>query len=121
MIASATSSYARELIGGFVFSLPAPGPGAHMSKGQGSSQCQPNSQIEGLAKLLNDQIDTSEIAEILDWSDAKRGVYCQPTKKQITLQLDGDVIDWFKANASGGRGYQTEINRALREHVQRFR
>ena len=40
-------------------------------------------------------------------------------KRQITLRLDADIIAWFKARARGGRGYQTDINGALREHVQR--
>ena len=71
--------------------------------------------------MPDDQIDTSEIAEVLDWSDARRGVYYRPIKRQITLRLDADLIDWFKANAPRGRGYQTDINRALREHVQRSR
>ena len=42
-----------------------------------------------------------------------------PVKRQITIRLDSDVVTWFKAHAEGGRGYQTGINRALREHVQR--
>ena len=35
------------------------------------------------------------------------------------MRLDADIIAWFKANAVDGRGYQTDINGALREHVQR--
>ena len=38
---------------------------------------------------------------------------------KITLRLDADVVNWFKMHAAGGRGYQTDINRALREHVYR--
>lgn len=69
--------------------------------------------------LPDDQIDTTEAPEILDWSDARRGVFYRPVKQQITLRLDADVIAWSKAHARGGRGYQTDINGALREHVQR--
>ncbi len=57
--------------------------------------------------------------EILDWFDAKHGVFYRPVKQQITLRLDADIIAWFKALARGGRGYQTDVNGALREHVQR--
>jgi len=32
-------------------------------------------------------------------------------KKAVTLRLDADVLAWFKKQ---GRGYQTRINRALR-------
>ena len=76
-------------------------------------------EIRALAALPDDQIDTSDIPEILDWSGAKRGLLYRPVKQQITLRLDADVIAWFRANAPGGRGYQTEINRVLREHARR--
>ena len=77
------------------------------------------SQIRGLEALPEDQIDTTDAPEILDWSDARRGVFYRPVKQQITLRLDADIVAWFKAHARGGRGYQTDINGALREHVQR--
>jgi len=76
-------------------------------------------EIQALAALPDERIDTSDIPEILDWSGAKRGVLYRPVKQQITLRLDADVIAWFRANAPGGRGYQTEINRVLREHARR--
>ncbi|MCE2493533.1 MAG: BrnA antitoxin family protein [Alphaproteobacteria bacterium] len=69
--------------------------------------------------MPDDRIDTSDIPEIVTWPDAERGLFYRPVKKQITLRLDADVIAWFKRRAPGGRGYQTEINRALRQHVQR--
>lgn len=76
-------------------------------------------QIRGLEALPDDQIDTTDIPEILDWSDARRGVFYRPVKQQITLRIDADIIAWFKARARDGRGYQTDINGALREHVNR--
>ena len=76
-------------------------------------------QIRTLEAMSDDQIDTTDAPEILDWSDARRGVFYRPVKQQITIRLDADIIAWFKAHASDGRGYQTDINGALREHVQR--
>ena len=76
-------------------------------------------QIWALEALPDDQIDTTDAPEILDWSDARRGVFYRPVKRQITLRLDADIIAWFRARARGGRGYQTDINRTLREHVER--
>ena len=75
-------------------------------------------ELEALEALPDDQIDTSDIPETLDWSGAKRGLFYRPVKQQITLRLDADVVAWFKQQAPGGRGYQTDINRALRSHVQ---
>ncbi len=76
-------------------------------------------QMRTLEALPDDRIDTTDAPEILDWSDARRGVFYRPVKKQITLRLDADIIAWFKARARDGRGYQTDINGALRKHVQR--
>ena len=76
-------------------------------------------QIRALEALPDDEIDTADAPEILDWSDARRGVFYRPVKQQITLRLDADIVAWFKARARGGRGYQTDINGALREHVRR--
>ena len=77
-------------------------------------------ELAALEALPDDQINTTDVPEILDWSDARRGVFYRPVKRQITLRLDADVVAWFKAHAPDGRGYQTDINRALREHVQRM-
>ena len=74
-------------------------------------------QLAALSTLLDDQIDTSDIPEIQDWSGAKRGLFYRPVKQQITLRLDADLIDWFKTHHPQSEGYQTSINRALREYV----
>ena len=74
-------------------------------------------ELQALAALPDEQIDTSDIPEIRDWSGARRNLLYRPVKQQITLRLDADVVAWFRANAPGGRGYQTEINRVLRKHA----
>ena len=76
-------------------------------------------QIRALEALPDDQIDTTDAPEMLDWSDATRGVFHRPVKQQITLRIDVDIIAWFKAHARDGRGHQTDINGALREHIKR--
>lgn len=54
-----------------------------------------------------------------DLGDATRGrAVDKPGKTRITIMLDDDVVAAFRARASDtGRGYQTAINRALREHL----
>ena len=75
-------------------------------------------ELAVLAALPDDQIDTSDVTEVLDWSDARRGVLYRPVKQQVTLRLDADLVAWFKKRVDHGRGYQTAINQALREYVQ---
>lgn len=47
-------------------------------------------EIDALATLPDNQIQTDDIPEVRDWSDAKRGVLYRPEKQQITLRLDAD-------------------------------
>lgn len=58
-----------------------------------------------------------------DFSTARRGAVDPPPagKTRITIRLDNDVLDWFRArvDAAGGGNYQSLINAALREHVAR--
>ena len=75
-------------------------------------------ELKSLGMLPDRAIDTSDAPELLDWSGAKRGVFYRPVKQQLTLRLDADVIAWFKSHTKSSEGYQTRINRALREYVQ---
>ena len=54
-----------------------------------------------------------------DFSKAKRGaVIPSPGKTRITIMLDDDIIEHFRAQAeSEGIGYQTLINALLRKAV----
>jgi uncharacterized protein (DUF4415 family) len=73
-------------------------------------------QLAALAAMAEEDIDTSDIPEVLDWAGAKRGLFYRPVKQQLTLRLDADVIDWFRRE---GTGYQSRMNAALREYVSR--
>lgn len=56
-----------------------------------------------------------------DFSKGKRGrVLKVPAgKTRITIRLDDDILEWFRARAEEieGVGYQALINRALRSYV----
>ena len=58
-----------------------------------------------------------------DFSNARRGarVPAAPGKTRITIRLDTELIEWFKArvNEAGGGNYQSLINAALRAHIRR--
>jgi uncharacterized protein (DUF4415 family) len=41
----------------------------------------------------------------------REGLRRQPTKAAISLRIDSDILEWFKAQ---GPGYQTRINNLLR-------
>ena len=75
-------------------------------------------ELKSLAVQSDGATDTTDAPELLDWSGAKRGLFYRPVKQQLTLRLDADVVAWFKRHTDSNEGYQTRINRALREYVQ---
>ena len=42
--------------------------------------------------------------------------FYRPLKKPVTLRLDADVLAWFKKD---GSRYQTRINKALRQMMEK--
>ena len=71
-----------------------------------------------------DRVTDEEIAEAaasdpdavpvdFDWSGAR--VYWPRHKRAVSIRLDQDVLDFFKAK---GRGYQTRINAVLRSYME---
>jgi uncharacterized protein (DUF4415 family) len=60
-----------------------------------------------------------------DFSRGRRGAVLKsaPGKTRITIRLDNEVLDWFKAqvNRAGGGNYQSLINAALVEHIRASR
>ncbi len=74
--------------------------------------------LKKLAAMAADEIDTNDIPEApaANWNEARRGELYRPVKEPVTIRLDSDVVAWFRDHARG-RGYQTEINRVLRQHV----
>ncbi len=75
-------------------------------------------EIGQLSKLPDNEIDTSDIPEVVDWNGAEVGRFYRPVKKQVTLRLDADMLEWFRGQ---GKKYQTRINQALREYMEQHR
>ena len=75
-------------------------------------------QLVALEAKTDDTIDTKDIPEApaANWRLARRGDLYRPVKQPVTIRLDSDIVAWFKARGRG-RGYQTEINSALRKYV----
>lgn len=76
------------------------------------------SELEALAGLPDEQIDSSEIPPASEafWKAAVRNPFYRPMKTQITVRMDADVLAWLR---SAGRGYQTRLNDILRHAMMR--
>ncbi len=54
--------------------------------------------------------------EEYDFSNARKNPYAAQLKRQITINIDGSTIDYFKAQSeTAGIPYQTLINLYLRD------
>ena len=70
---------------------------------------------------MNDEFQATwpEQATLNNASDTTaRATTNVPLKQIVTIRLDIDMLNWFKA---AGPGYQTRINQILREHMDEQR
>ena len=70
-------------------------------------------ELAVLATKPESEIDFSDLPATTesDWQGARRGQFYRPVKKQLTVRIDADVLEWLK---SQGKGYQRRLNAILR-------
>jgi uncharacterized protein (DUF4415 family) len=73
-------------------------------------------ELAALARMPDHQIDLTDAPEVREWRDAVVGKFYRPIKQPVTIRVDSDVLAWLKRQ---GRGYQTRINKLLREAMER--
>jgi uncharacterized protein (DUF4415 family) len=72
-------------------------------------------ELAALARIPDDKIDLSDAPEVREWRGAVVGKFYRPIKKPVTIRVDADVLAWLKRQ---GSGYQTRINKLLREAME---
>jgi uncharacterized protein (DUF4415 family) len=66
---------------------------------------------EDIARGIALDPDAAEMTDE-EWA---RAVWVEPVlKQQISVRIDGDVLDWFRAT---GKNYQTRMNNVLRTYM----
>jgi uncharacterized protein (DUF4415 family) len=65
-------------------------------------------------EMTDEEIDTSDIPP-LDESFFAKAKVRMPKRVSVTMQVDADLLDWFK---SQGEEYESLINSALRSYVE---
>lgn len=73
--------------------------------------------LKAIKEIPDDQIDFSDIPEVFDFSGYKR-VPFKPIKHQISFRVDVDVLMFFQM---AGKGYQTKMNKVLRDYMRQKR
>lgn len=69
---------------------------------------------EDIARAVAEDPDAAPLD--IDWS--KAGVVYPPKKQAVSIRLDDDILEYFRAQ---GPGYQTRINAVLRHYVEHQR
>lgn len=72
-------------------------------------------ELAALARMPDDKIDLTDAPEVREWRGAVVGKFYRPIKRPVTIRVDADVLAWLKRQ---GRGYQTRINKLLREAME---
>ncbi len=70
-------------------------------------------RLDQIEAVFGDDLEISETTPE-QWATAVRGKHYKPRKEAISIRMDMDVLDWLRRK---GPGYQTEINRILRERM----
>jgi len=75
-----------------------------------------------LKQMRDEDIDFSDLPEIPpeDFAQAlvRKGLKPIARKSQITLRIDADVLEWFRAK---GVGYQSQMNAVLKAYKEAHR
>jgi uncharacterized protein (DUF4415 family) len=76
---------------------------------------QQRAELEAVAAMPDGQIDYSDAPYLPDAVWMKAATELPHTKKQITLRIDAEVLEFFKQT---GKRYQSRMNAVLRSYVE---
>jgi uncharacterized protein (DUF4415 family) len=79
--------------------------------------------LKRLAALRDSEIVVDDDApawtpEMFARAVVRRGLHAPPKKTLLSLRIDADVVEWFRAQ---GRGYQSRMNALLRAYMDAHR
>lgn len=72
-------------------------------------------RLDTVSSMPDEQIDYSDAPTLPDAVWMKAATELPQTKKQITLRIDADVLEFFR---STGARYQSRMNAVLRAYVE---
>jgi uncharacterized protein (DUF4415 family) len=89
----------------------------------GDPQPESRTDWERLRKMTDEDIERADaedpdtfIPDEAFWAEAK--LVLPENKRQVTLRVDAEVLDYFRKE---GPGYQTRMNAVLRSYVEQFK
>jgi uncharacterized protein (DUF4415 family) len=76
---------------------------------------QQRAELEAVAAMPDEDIDYSDAPYLPDAVWMRAATQLPHTKKQITLRIDAEVLEFFKHT---GKRYQSRMNAVLRAYVE---
>ncbi len=76
---------------------------------------QQRAELEAVAAMPDEDIDYSDAPYLPDAVWMRSATELPHTKKQITLRIDAEVLEFFKHS---GKRYQSRMNAVLRAYVE---
>lgn len=76
---------------------------------------QQRAELEAVAAMPDEDIDYSDAPYLPDAVWMRAATELPHTKKQITLRIDAEVLEFFKHS---GKRYQSRMNAVLRAYVE---
>jgi uncharacterized protein (DUF4415 family) len=73
-------------------------------------------ELNQLALLSDEAIDTSDIPEQNNWENAVVGRFYSKHKPKTSVDIDSEILAWFKAQSS--HDYPRMINKALFDYMK---
>jgi uncharacterized protein (DUF4415 family) len=71
-------------------------------------------RLREIEAIKDEDIDFSEIPELDDEWFKEARIIMPESKKAVSLRIDREVLNWFKAR---GKGYQSLINAVLKAYM----
>ena len=88
-----------------------------MRKNDGALTRDEQSLLEDLERMSEEDIDTTDIPEVLEVRNARRGVYYQRPQREITILLDEDIVEWLESLPTGQSDPSSCVHNILRAHI----
>ena len=88
-----------------------------MRKNDGALTKEEQDLLEALERMPEEEIDTTDIPEVLEVRNPRRGAYYQHPHREITIVLDDDIIEWLESLPAGPEDFSVRIQSVLRAHM----
>lgn len=74
-------------------------------------------RLKEISNIKDKSIDYSDIPELDECFFKNAEIKIPEAKKNISIRIDTDVLEWFK---SRGRGYQGRMNAILKAYMEHY-